>query len=561
MGDHTAQESDSSPNETRVAPKRSRRTRAQVNYNQNDFDFTNLTLMQDTNVSSDQSVNASSSRQKKRPDNKAVSTLEDFEGLSPVAHALGEVSPDRTRLAGKRPKVPKKLVDPAEFSNLTGERREEEEEEEGDKTLVQTGDQQVVEEEDSIELTKIARRKRIERNKVDTVEFSNISVGLLESNNESAEQTPKAQTSETIYEGSMEETRVQPRRRTRKTAEVNAADFTNISYQAEQSKTGANSKMDVEEPSSAGGGEGDTVLGGSMEETKLQRRSRKLPKDVCVDAANFTDLSISVEVTSETTQKTGGQGILEFKSLAAENIEVEEHQMEEQLAQETLGALTEKMLLGNSMADKESSRPDISETFAENEDSRRSAERAARAARNPEIATVARSPCLSNIGEESEETGLGSRQQSRASGEMALLLPPDLAESSATGTPGALKHARRSVYEAGQPSAPLEGSLSLGDSRADPGGESTRLVGVRSPQEQPSTKRYDPTFAPIVNSPAGAARLSKSSSRPTQVVEGTHGNLGDSLQEGNEGQRMSQSLQQISQGKGVVGRARSEVSS
>ena len=210
--------------------------------------------------------------------------------------------------------------------------------------------------------------------------------------------------------------------------------------------------------------------------------------------------------------------------------------------------------------DTDGAQPDTSDTFVEKEESRR----AARAARNPEIATVARSPCLSNIGEESEEAGHGSRQQSRASsrppsGEVHLLTPDvTVADATATGTPGTLRHARRSVYEAGQPEAPLEGSLSLGDSRADPAGESTRLGGVRSPQEQPSTRRYDSTFAPIVNSPSGAARLSESSSRRAQVVGKSFQEGG--RQEGSEGQRMSQSLQ-ISKGNGVVGRARSEVSS
>merc|ERR1719239_1445495 len=325
MGDHTAQGSDGSPNETKAPPKRSRRTRAQVNYNQDDFDFTNLTLRQDTLHVSDISPNASSIRQKKRPDNKAISTLEDFEGLSPVAHALGEVSPDRTGLAGKRPKVPKKLVDPAEFSNLTGEQREEQEE--GDHTLVQADNlaQQDVEE-DSMELTKIARRKRIERNKVDTVEFSN------------------------------------------------------ISYQAGQSKSGIDSKMEVEEPSVGDdGGGGETVLGGSMEETRSQRRSRKQAKDADVDVANFTDLTVSEEVARETTPQAAsflksGQGISESDNLMLGTNEMEKDHMEELSAQETSGALNEEMLV-NSMVTKEiidyveSAQHDISEK----EESRRSA--------------------------------------------------------------------------------------------------------------------------------------------------------------------------------------------
>ena len=299
-----------------------------------------------------------------------------------------------------------------------------------------------------------------------------------------------------------------------------------------------------------------------MEETKLQRRSRKQPKDVDVDVANFTDLTVSEEVTIETTPQAAsflksGQEIPESDNLMPGSIELEKDQMDKQAAQETSGTLTEEMLdnlmLTREIIDNvESAQPDTSEN--EKEESRRSAERAARAARNPEIAAVARSPCLSNIGEESEEAGHGSRQQSRASGEMALLLPPDLTEeAAATETLGALRHARRSVYEAGQPEAPLEGSLSLGDSRADPAGESTRLGGVRSPQ-----------FAAIVNSPAGAARLFES--LRVQVEAGTQGrSLGKSLQEQrqgrNEGQRMSESLQHISSGKGAVGRARSEVSS
>ena len=144
MGDHTAQGTDSFLNETKAPPKRSRRTRARVNYSKNDFDFTNLTLRQDSHVS-DTSPNESHFRQKKRPDNK------DFDGLSPVAHAVGEVSPDQTRLAGKRPKVSMKVVDPSEFSNLTGEDRTQEQSSQGV-------------EEDSMELTKmIPRRKRFEK--------------------------------------------------------------------------------------------------------------------------------------------------------------------------------------------------------------------------------------------------------------------------------------------------------------------------------------------------------------------------------------------------------------
>ena len=304
-----------------------------------------------------------------------------------------------------------------------------------------------------------------------------------------------------------------------------------------------------------------------MEETRLQRRSRKQAKDADVDVANFTDLTVSEEVARETTPQAAsflksGQGISESDNLMLGTNEMEKDHMEELSAQETSGALNEEMLV-NSMVTKEiidyveSAQHDISEK----EESRRSAERAARAARNPEIAAVARSPCLSNIGEESEEAGHGSRQQSRASGELALLLPPDLTEEATTTTEtlGALRHARRSVYEAGQPEAPLEGSLSLGDSRADPAGESTRLGGVRSPQEKPSGR----TFNPIVNSPAGAARLSEFSR--IQVESGTQGrSLGKSLQEQRqgriEGQMMSESLQHMFSVKGVVGRARSEVS-
>ena len=242
MGDHTAQGTDSSLNETKAPPKRSRRTRARVNYSQNDFDFTNLTLRQDSHVS-DTSPNESHFRQKKRPDNK------DFDGLSPVAHAVGEVSPDQTRLAGKRPKVSMKVVDPSEFSNLSGEDRTQEQSSQGV-------------EEDSMELTKmIPRRKRLEKKNVDTAEFSNISVGVEASESEQTllkqqhvSSVEEVQTSETIYEGSMEETRVQPRRRTRKTAEIDAAEFTNISCHVDQSKIGTDSQMEVEETLIAVGG-------------------------------------------------------------------------------------------------------------------------------------------------------------------------------------------------------------------------------------------------------------------------------------------------------------------
>merc|ERR1719180_324995 len=102
--------------------------------------------------------------------------------------------------------------------------------------------------------------------------------------------------------------------------------------------------------------------------------------------------------------------------------------------------LCNSMVTKEIIDDVESGQADISE----NEESRRSAERTARAARNPEMAAVARSPCLSNIGEESEEAGHGSRQQSRASGELANLIE----EASAVATlvaPGGLRHVRRSL--------------------------------------------------------------------------------------------------------------------
>ena len=107
---------------------------------------------------------------------------------------------------------------------------------------------------------------------------------------------------------------------------MNAAEFTNISYQAEQSRSGADSKIEVEMPSlAAGGEEGLTVLGGSMEETKLQQRqNRNKPKDVYVDVANFTDLSVSGE-------KTGSFLINGIESPAVENIEA--------FAVENIGAL------------------------------------------------------------------------------------------------------------------------------------------------------------------------------------------------------------------------------
>ena len=542
MGDHTAQGTDSSLNETKAPPKRSRRTRARVNYSKNDFDFTNLTLRQDSHVS-DTSPNESHFRQKKRPDNK------DFDGLSPVAHAVGEVSPDQTRLAGKRPKVSMKVVDPSEFSNLTGEDRTQEESSQGV-------------EEDSMELTKmIPRRKRLEKKNVDTAEFSNISVGVEASESEQTllkqlhvSSVEEVQTSETVFEGSMEETRVQPRRRTRKTAEIDAAEFTNISCHVDQSKIGTDSQMEVEETLIAAGGE-ETIHGGSMEETRVERRIRKQPKDVAVDVADFTDITVSAVKRGETilgTNSVNGVG----------DEEMVEEQTARLLAPET-GAEEISGILGVNLEASdgvEGAQLVTSETFAEKEESRRLAERAARAARNPEIATVARSPCLSNIGEESEEGGHGSRQQSRAtsrppSAEM-VLLPPDRSVAEATAmSPGmnaALRHARRSIYEAGQPEAPLEGTLSLGDSRMDPAGESTRLGGARSPQEELSGKSFNPTFAPLINSPAGAqARLSESSIRRTEVLEERR--HGRSSQEGNGGQTLFNS-------KGVVERAKSEVS-
>merc|ERR1719167_1295168 len=141
------------------------------------------------------------------------------------------------------------------------------------------------------------------------------------------------------------------------------------------------------------------------------------------------------------------------------------------------------------------------------------------------------------------------------------MLLPDLKEVS--GSPDnviTLRHARRSIYEAGQPEVPLEGSLSLGESRAEyPAGESTRLGAARSPQEQYSASRLNPTFAPIVNSPSGAARQSAHS--PSTRAQNS---LGRSLQEGRledrvDAQRVSQSMMQTAKGKGTTERARSEI--
>ena len=594
MGDHTVQASDDSPNETKVPTKRSRRARGKVNYDQNDFDFTNLTMRQETRLETpDSSPNASGAQSRRGAGSNLPDMMEDFEGLSPVAHAItGDGSFDETKKVGKRSKVSKKKIDPAEFSDLT---------------LQPVGGEGSRTDGDSMEQTKMPRRKRIERNQVDTVDFSNLTLAQEGNSTEStlgnnSERTLEADKSEntltgnnskqmsktradgTVYEGSMEETRVQPRRRTKKSAEVDAADFTNISYQAEQTstlgqmktlgKTGSDSNMVVEEPSVAVAPD-QTVLGGSMEETRVQRRSRGQLKSAVVDVADFDDITVGAVTMGETSPqsdsplKSGQAGrIAESEKLIADNREeqdgggVDEELLDNSVAVGVHVAEGEEIdqaasgHASHNAKERNFSEEGVDEEVVEKEESKRS-----RGARNPDMATVARSPCLSNIGEESEETG--SRQPSRASsrppsGDMLL---PDLKEVS--GSPDnviTLRHARRSIYEAGQPEVPLEGSLSLGESRAEyPAGESTRLGAARSPQEQYSASRLKSTFAPIVNSPSGAARQSAHS--PSARVQNS---LGRSLQEGRledrvDVQRVSQSMMQIAKGKGTIERARSEV--
>merc|ERR1719357_584689 len=151
----------------------------------------------------------------------------------------------------------------------------------------------------------------------------------------------------TVYEESMEETRVQPRRRTKKSAEVGAADFTNISYQTEQTstfgqtkslgKTGFDSNMVVEEPSVAVATD-QTVLGGSMEETRVQRRSRGQLKSAVVDVADFDDITVGAVTNGETSPQSNsplksGQagGIAESEKLIAGDREEDGNGVNEEL--------------------------------------------------------------------------------------------------------------------------------------------------------------------------------------------------------------------------------------
>merc|ERR1719192_2475816 len=270
----------------------------------------------------DSSPNASGARARRGAGGNLPDMMEDFEGLSPVAHAIvGDGSFDETKKVGKRSKVSKKKVDPAEFSDLT---------------LHAVGGEGSRTDGDSMEQTKMPRRKRLERNQVDTVDFSNLTLAQGGNSTEStlgnnSERTLEADKSDntltgnnskqisktggdgTVYEGSMEETRVQPRRRTKKSAEVDASDFTNISYQAEQTstlgetkslgKTGSDSNMVVEEPSVAVATD-QTVHGGSMEETRVQRRSRGQLKSAVVDVADFDDITVGAMTMGETSPQS-----------------------------------------------------------------------------------------------------------------------------------------------------------------------------------------------------------------------------------------------------------------
>ena len=193
MGDHTVQASDDSPNETKVPTKRSRRARGKVNYDQNDFDFTNLTMRQETRLETpDSSPNTSSARSRRGAGSNLPDMMEDFEGLSPVAHAIvGDGSFDETKKVGKRSKVSKKKIDPAEFSDLT---------------LHAVGGEGSRTDGDSMEQTKMPRRKRIERNQVDTVDFSNLTLAQGGNSTESAlgnnsERTLEANKSDNIQTG------------------------------------------------------------------------------------------------------------------------------------------------------------------------------------------------------------------------------------------------------------------------------------------------------------------------------------------------------------------------
>ena len=215
-----------------------------------------------------------------------------------------------------------------------------------------------------------------------------------------------------------------------------------------------------------------------MEETRVQRRSRGQLRSAVVDVADFDDITVGAVTMGETSPQSdsplkSGQagGIAESEKLIAGNREeqdgggVDEELLDNSVAVGVHIAEGEKIdqaasnHASHNVKERDFLEEGVDEEVVEKEESKRS-----RGARNPDMATVARSPCLSNIGEESEETG--SRQPSRASSRPPSgdLLLPDLKEAS--GSPEnvtTLRHARRSIYEAGQPEVPLEGSLSLGE--------------------------------------------------------------------------------------------------
>ena len=239
LADATAA-SEGSVDQTVVAPRRRRAPVKPLSPTA----FDNLTLHQ---VDATQNSSANSStlavpRRARRSGARPLGAEEFLDELSPVGHAIAAApgAMEETRVAGRRVRARARPVDPAEFSDLT-----------------LAVEKQVAEEEELVE---------------EQVEEQEATLG---------NRTDK----------SLEETRLRPRRVRGAAPRVTAADFTDLTLEAVEEEQEVQGEQVVEATTRV---EEEAAL--TPEQTVVADRRRGRTKARAVDAAEFSDLTLTEEV-------------------------------------------------------------------------------------------------------------------------------------------------------------------------------------------------------------------------------------------------------------------------
>ena len=471
---------------------------------------------------------------------------------------------EETRLAGRRTKVAAPEVAAADFSDLTMERSSGEGQErsrEQDKTLERSRRQDKTldrsrsrVEQNSMEETRLpSRRTKVAVPEVGAADFSDLTVNHGEDDieredddeEEDQDQTLVADTEHTVEQTSAKDTSVDQtkmgRRQRVSAPEVVTADFSDLTLAQE----------DVEDTTEAAASPAGTPIGTpgrlTTHSTTTPNLGRHSPSSTTPWKTPVTFIapkSILKETSVEELLLTPGERALGRSSDSVLLLRNRLTPLKTPLA--SLGKSSDSVVLARSrltpkqregvedgspekVAKQRSQRtvtmedfddfeeavedeqPDGEaevetevETGAETEESERfEALRAARAQKKDDVlGHLQRAPCLTMVVEESGEASReGSRSRASKSGDGSSRPHSSLEQE--VGPPAKVSDVsrRRSVYQAGSQDQGLEDSLGNVDtSRVGlPRGESTRFGG------SPTTD-----FPPLVNSPAGATRLSRS---------------------------------------------------